>query len=223
MRQHKRIAIGVASAALVLGAGSGLAVAASGSAKGPTGATGVGGPAGPGRPGGPPGAQAIATYLGITADTLRSDLQSGETLAQVATAAGKSVSGLEDAMIADASSHLDATQLANLKSHIDDIVNQSGPPAGHGPGGPGGPGGPPGAQAIATYLGLTTAQLGSDLKSGETLAQVAVAQGKTVSGLEAAMIADASSHLDATQLANLKAHIDDIVNQSGPPAGHPQP
>jgi len=42
-------------------------------------------------------------------------------------AQGKSVSGLEDAIVADASSHLDATQLANLKSHLDDIVNRTGP------------------------------------------------------------------------------------------------
>ncbi|HEY3921330.1 MAG TPA: hypothetical protein VGL76_04365 [Gaiellaceae bacterium] len=208
MRTSKRMAVGITSAALVLGAGTGIAVAAGG------GGAGSGGPPG----GGPPGAQAITSYLGITADQLRTDLQGGETLAQIATAQGKTASGLETAMLADASTHLDATQLANLKAHIDDIVNSTGPPAGHGPGGPGGPGGPPGAQAIATYLGVTTAELQSDLQGGKTLAQVATAQGKTVSGLEAAMLADASTHLDATQLANLKAHIDDIVNSSGPPA-----
>ena len=86
-------------------------------------------PAGRHGPGGPPGAQAIATYLGITATQLRTDLQSGQTLADVAKAQGKTVSGLEDAIVADASSHLDATQLANLKSHLDDIVNRTGPPA----------------------------------------------------------------------------------------------
>ncbi len=69
------------------------------------------------------------TYLGVTAAQLRTDLQSGQSLADVATAQGKTVSGLEDAIVADASSHLDATQLANLKSHLDDIVNRTGPPA----------------------------------------------------------------------------------------------
>ena len=93
---------------------------------------------------------------------------------------------------------------------------RSGPPAGRH--GPGSPGGPPGAEAIATYLGITAAQLRTDLQSGQSLADVAKAQGKTVSGLEDAIVADASSHLDATQLANLKSHLDDIVNRTGPPA-----
>src|SRR3954470_11646878 len=123
MRPSKRILIGISTAVIGLGAASGIAVAAGGQ-----------GPGGPGgRGGGPPGAQAIGTYLGMTSAELRTALQSGKTLAEIAKAQGKTVSGLEDAIVADASKHLDATQLANLKSHIDDIVNSSGPPAGHGP------------------------------------------------------------------------------------------
>jgi hypothetical protein len=203
MKPPKRIAVGITSAVLILGAtGAGIAAAAGGF-----------GGHGPGGPGGPPGAAAIASYLGVTTAQLRTDLQSGQSLADVATAQGKTVSGLEDAIVADASSHLDATQLANLKSHLDDIVNHTGPPARHG-----GLGGPPGAQAIAAYLGITAAQLRTDLQSGQSLADVATTQGKTVSGLEDAIVADASSHLDATQLANLKSHLDDIVNRTGPPA-----
>ena len=38
--------------------------------------------------------------------------------------------------------------------------------------------------AIASYLGLTPAQLRQQLGAGKTLAQIAVAQGKTVAGLE---------------------------------------
>jgi len=203
MKPPKRIAVGITSAVLILGAtGAGIAAAAGGF-----------GGHGPGGPGGPPGAAAIASYLGVTTAQLRTDLQSGQSLADVATAQGKTVSGLEDAIVADASSHLDATELANLKSHLDDVVNRTGPPAGHG-----GLGGPPGAQAIATYLGITAAQLRTDLQNGQSLADVANTQGKTVSGLEDAIVADASSHLDATQLANLKSHLDDIVNRTGPPA-----
>lgn len=118
----KRIAVGISSAVLVLGTGAGIAAGAGG--------FGVHGPGGPGGPGGgPPGAAAIATYLGVTAAELRTDLQSGKSLADVAKAQGKTVSGLEDAIVAEASSHLDATQLANLKAHLDDIVNRTGPPA----------------------------------------------------------------------------------------------
>jgi hypothetical protein len=119
MRPHKRIAVGITSAVLILGAGTGIAAAAGG--------FDGHGPGGPG--GGPPGAAAIAAYLGISATELRTDLQSGQTLADLAKAQGKTVSGLEDTIVADASSHLDATQLADLKSHLDDIVNRAGPPA----------------------------------------------------------------------------------------------
>ena len=89
--------------------------------------------------------------------------------------------------------------------------------------------GRPGPAAIASYLGLTPAQLRAQLRSGKTLAQIAVAQGKTVAGLEAAIYADVQAHLDqavangrltATQeqamLDELKAQLDDIVNHAVP-------
>jgi hypothetical protein len=234
MNARKRIALGLSSAALVLGTGAGIATATS--------SNGGGGPGG----GGPPGAAAIATYLGLTADQVRTQLESGKTLAQVATAQGKTVSGLEAAIVADAKSHLDAevtagtitaaqetARLADLSSHVDDFVNSTGPPkGGHGPGGPGGG---PASAAIASYLGLTRSDLMTQLEAGKTLAQVATAQGKSVSGLEAAIVADAKTHLDAevtagtitaaqeaTRLADLSSHVDDLVNSTGPPQGGPR-
>jgi urease accessory protein UreF len=54
------------------------------------------------------GLDAAASYLGLTEEQLRTELSSGKTLAQVAQAHGKSVSGLVDALVADAKSHLDA-------------------------------------------------------------------------------------------------------------------
>jgi hypothetical protein len=243
MRPSKRIVAGAASLALVLGAGAGIADAAHKDGSGSGAGAGQG-------PGGPPGAQAIASYLGLTAAELGTQLQSGKTLAQVATAQGKSVSGLEDAIVADATTHLDAgvaagkltaaqeaSMLAGLKTHVDDMVNSTGPPAGgHGPGGPGGgPGGGPfDPQAIADYLGLTQSALRTQLQAGKSLADVASAQGKTVAGLQAAIVAAATTKLDAavsagtitaaqesSRLADLKSHLDDIVNRTGPPAGGP--
>jgi hypothetical protein len=232
MNARKRIALGVTSTALVLGAGAGIATGAASNASGPAGG------------GGPPGSAAISTYLGLTADQLRTDLQSGKTLAQVAAAQGKTVSGLEDAIVAGAKTSLDAavaagnltaaqeaTKLADLQSHVADIVNSTGPPAGD-HGGPGGPGGGPATKAIADYLGLTSDEIRTQLKSGKTLAQVATAQGKTVSGLEAAIVSDAKTHLDAavsagklttaqgtSMLSDLQSHVADMVNSTGPPAG----
>ena len=83
--------------------------------------------------------------------------------------------------------------------------------------------------AAASYLGLTTDQLLTQLQSGKSLADVAKAQGKSVSGLEQAIITDVRSRLDQavkdgklTQaqadqiISDLKSHIDDLVNNSFP-------
>jgi len=220
MLTRTKAALAVAGATAVIAAGAGAALADGG------------------HPGGPPGSGAIASYLGLTPAQLQTQLESGKTPAQIAQAQGKSVTGLEDAIYADAKSHLDAEvaagtltaaqeehRLADLKSHLDDIVNHSRPPADRR-----GPGGPPFA-AVAAYLGITADELRTELLSGETLAQVATAHGKAVAGLEDAIYADARSHLDADvaagritaaqeqqRLGGLKAHLDDIVNHTGPPA-----
>jgi hypothetical protein len=87
------------------------------------------------------GFDAAATYLGLTEDQLRTQLESGKSLADVAKAKGKSVDGLIEAIVADAKTRLDAavkagriTQsqedsiLSDLKSHVTDFVNGT-PPA----------------------------------------------------------------------------------------------
>ena len=236
MKARNRIALAFSSTALVIGAGTGVAL----------GAQSGGGPPGGGAP---PGAAAIASYLGLSSDQIGSDLKSGQTLAQIATAQGKTVAGLEAAIVADATTQLDAavaagnltaaqesSMLAELSSHVDAMVNSSGPPAGGPgrPGGPGGPGGGPASAAVASYLGLTADQIQTQLKAGQTLAEIAVAQGKTAAGLEAAIVADATTHLDAavasgkltaaqesSMLAELSSHVDAMVNSTGPPAGGP--
>ena len=77
--------------------------------------------------------------------------------------------------------------------------------------------------AAASYLGMTEAQLQTQLGSGKSLADVASATaGKTVSGLEDAIVAaitkdvNADTELTADQkaqiLANVKAKVDAMVN-----------
>jgi polyhydroxyalkanoate synthesis regulator phasin len=81
------------------------------------------------------GLDAAASYLGLTEAELRSRLESGKTLADLAKAQGKSVDGLKAAMIKDAKTHLDAAVkagrlssaeerrlLADLRQRIDDLV-----------------------------------------------------------------------------------------------------
>jgi hypothetical protein len=235
MKLRSRTTIGVTAAALAVAAGTGGALASAGS----------GGTAKDGSPGlhvvvGPGGGPAVvAAYLGLTESELRAQLDAGKSLAQIASAQGKSVAGLEDVIISDAKTHLDeavangkltaaqaATMLAGLKSHVDDIVNATG--------GPRGPGvrigiGPAFGDAAATYLGLTQDELRAQLEGGKTLAQVATAQGKSVAGLKAAILAGARTELDQAvaagkltaaqeqqMLSMLEEHLDDIVNNVRP-------
>jgi hypothetical protein len=75
---------------------------------------------------------------------------------------------------------------------------------------------------VADYLGLSQAQVGSKLQSGKSLADVARAQGKPVSGLKSTILAtvtsqvNASSKLSSAQKAKVigevKSHLDAIVN-----------
>jgi hypothetical protein len=86
------------------------------------------------------------------------------------------------------------------------------------------PGLHPVMKAAASYLGLSQAQLRSELQSGKSLADVARAQGKPVSGLKSAMLAaitswiNASSILSASQkaaaISEVKSHLDAMVNMT---------
>jgi hypothetical protein len=83
--------------------------------------------------------RAAASYLGLTVTELRTQLRSGKSLAQVAAAQGKSVSGLKDAILAAAKTRLDQavaagrltaaqeqTILDRLKMRLDAFVNRTG-------------------------------------------------------------------------------------------------
>ena len=107
--------------------------------------------------------------------------------------------------------------------------------AGHPHGGPGGFGfdhhGPmhAGLDAAAKAIGITEAQLQTELQSGKTLAQVAKEHGKTADDVVSALLADAKTKLDAAvtagrltqsqadaMLSDLKTHLADLVNGTAP-------
>ena len=82
--------------------------------------------------------------------------------------------------------------------------------------------------AAADYLGLTEAQLRTQLESGKSLAQVARAQGKSVAGLVDALVNEAKKHVDEAvsagrltraqadeMLENLRDRIASGVNSTG--------
>jgi hypothetical protein len=125
--QHRtrRLVAAATLTLVVLGAGS--AFAASSQAASRSGGHGVIG-------------GAVAGYLGLTKQQLRDDLRSGETLAQIATTQGKSISGLEQAIAAAVKSRLDQavaagkltsqreqTIIARLQSRLDTLVNSTHP------------------------------------------------------------------------------------------------
>lgn len=143
-------------------------------------------------------------YLGLSTTQLSSELASGKTLAQIAGAtSGKSAAGLTEALVAARRAKLAAAG-AKLPRRVAAEVNRAG-----GPGGARAAGSAPGAHrrrsagerlgalfasprgagAIAAqYLGLSVAQLRSDVRAGKTLAQVADATpGKSSAGLIAAL------------------------------------
>jgi hypothetical protein len=104
------------------------------------------------------GLQTVADLLGITVDDVRTAIQGGTTLADLATQHGKTAQDVIDALVADATTHLDAevkagtitqaeadTRLTDATQRITDFVNNTqaaGPMGGghdgHGPGGMGG-------------------------------------------------------------------------------------
>lgn len=57
------------------------------------------------------------------------------------------------------------------------------------------------AQDIATYLGLTTEQLKANLDAGESLSQIAVAQGKTAADLQTFLVQKATAEITAALTA----------------------
>jgi hypothetical protein len=82
------------------------------------------------------GLDAAASYLGLSEEQLRSRLNSGKTLAQIAKAEGKSVDGLKSAMLADVKKKLDDAVkagrltkseeqrvLKDFERRIEDLVN----------------------------------------------------------------------------------------------------
>lgn len=174
-------------------------------------------------PGGANFLSTAATYIGISEADLRTQLQAGKSLADVAVANGKTRDGLIAALVQAATT--DITTLVDKQNPF---------PAG-GPGRPGGPGGMRmfGGDELttaATYLGINATDLRTQLQSGKTLADIAKAtSGKTVDGLIQAIVTAETSEIDqavkdgkitadqATQMkTNLTQRVTDMVNATHP-------
>jgi hypothetical protein len=139
---RKHALAGLAATGIVAGAlaGGGMAVASTGPAHPAATPTATASAPGQYHCGKHPGtwaghrpiAKAITTYLGVSQDQLRNQLESGKSLADVARAQGKSVSGLETTILAAVTSLINASSLnqaekaaaiGEVHSHLGDIVN----------------------------------------------------------------------------------------------------
>ena len=105
---------------------------------------GFGGHHGPGI-----GLDVVATTLGITADEVRTAVQGGQTIAELAVSKGKTAQDVIDAVVADATTRINTAvtdgkltqaqadeRLADLPTRVTEFVNNT-PAGGRGFGGPG--------------------------------------------------------------------------------------
>ena len=164
--------------------------------------------------------------------------------AAVAEKLGVTTTELQDAYKAAALEQLDAAvaagrlteeQAAELRERIEsgDFLG----PHGFGPffGGDGlrGPGHH--LEGAADYLGLSEEELHERLRNGDSLAEIAEAEGRSVAGLKLALVAAAKERLDqavadgritaaqrAELLEQLESNVDDLVNGEGFPGRPPR-
>ncbi len=182
-----------------------------------------------------------AAFLNESVSTLTTDLAGGKTLAQEATAKGKTAADLITAIVQAQTTVYDNEKAAGwitadqetalvtgFTNTVTDLVNNGPPVPPVPPGGKGGPGGSTGGplQLAATYLGISVSDLQQDLQGGKDLADVVgTVTGKTVAGLVTALEAPAKTKLDAavtagtiTQdqetaiLARMTTHLTDFAN-----------
>jgi hypothetical protein len=155
-----------------------------------------------------------ATALGMTEAELRTELEAGKSIAQVAETKNVDLQVVVDALIAQHKAHIaehvaegKLTQaqadekLANLETRVTEMVNKTGLPMKGGPGGKGGHGGKLGhikaaSEKVAAVLNLTTDELATQLREGKSLAAIAEAQDVDINKVKEVLTADFKAHLD---------------------------
>lgn len=248
MRKQKTIAAVALTAALAGGAVFGATLGnplASGAQDNPSTTTTAptptdrgGRPDGPGGPGFGMGGgidlEVAAKTLGLSTDELRTQLQSGKSLADVAKAQGVDKQKLIDALVAAGEKRLDEAKAA-LPDRVAEAVDATHTPGegGFGKGGPGGRG--PGGMAfdvVAKALGISQEDLMSALRDGKTIAEIAKEKGVDEQKVIDALVADAKTKTAAAvkdgkitqeqadkRLENLTERITKFVEEGMPEHG----
>jgi len=188
----------------------------------------------------------VSKVLGMTEAELKTDLEAGKSIADVAKAKNIDLATVKAALVAEAKAHIDAevaagkhtaaegvTKLAEKTARIDTMLTTAGLPA-RGPHGGGGKGGPGKfmTATLATTLKLTQEELKTQLHSGKSLADVAKTQSVDIADVKTVLTSDFTAHLaeevtsgkhtqaeaDA-KLAEFKTNLDTMVNRVGPAGG----
>jgi transposase-like protein len=174
--------------------------------------------------------QQAATTIGISEQQLTTDLQGGQSIAQVAQAHGKTAQEVITALVGDlttainkaeSSGKITSAQASTLKSHLTAMVtafvNGTRPP---GLGFPGG-GARAALQAAAKAIGVTAPQLASDIRNGQSISTVASAHKVKVATVEAAVTAavdkeiatlKSSGRISASEASQLTAQVPQRVD-----------
>jgi hypothetical protein len=191
----------------------------------------------------------VAKVLGITETELKTELEAGKSISDVAKAKNIDIATVKTALLTEAKAHIDAevaagkhtvaegvTKLAEVTSRIDTMLTTAGLPA-RGPQGMGGHKGKGGpgkfmTATLATTLKLTQEELKTQLQSGKSLADVAKAQSVDIADVKTVLTSDITAHLAEevtsgkhtqaeadAKLAEFKTNLDTMVNRVGPAGG----
>jgi len=191
----------------------------------------------------------VSKVLGITETELKTELEAGKSVSDVAKAKNIDLATVKAALLAEAKAHIDAevaagkhtaaegvTKLAEVTSRIDTMLTTAGLPA-RGPQGMGGHKGKGGpgkfmSATLATTLKLTQEELKTQLHSGKSLADVAKTQSVDIADVKTVLTSDFTAHLAEevtsgkhtqaeadAKLAEFKTNLDTMVNRVGPAGG----
>jgi len=171
---------------------------------------------------------AAAKAIGVSSDTLRTDMKNGQTIAQVAKSKNVAIQKVIDAMVAAAKKQIEEQQ-ANLESHLSDMITNLVNGTFKRPDAPSGQNGPHrgfgfrggfGLDAAAKAIGVSTDTLEQDLRDGKTIADVAKSKNVATQKVIDAMVAAAKAqfdaavkagHLSADQRTRLESHLTDMI------------
>lgn len=175
---------------------------------------------------------AAAEAIGISEDELRTALEGGQSIAQVADAEGVDVQTVVDALVANGTARLEEA-IDALPDRMTELVNREGLPERGWRGRPGGR--VPGLEAAAEAIGITDDELRTALRDDSSIADVAAANDVDLATVIAALVDHGTDRLDeavaagrlteakATERkADLEERITALVNGERPRGGPPR-